>query len=177
MFFTANFTPISQTNGSIPMDKKIFFYFWRFHSTETIHLAVIAKLHLESHYSSAKLDGRAEKDDESIQELSQSVFQERQPNKTSQTEWNTSVTLTQGQRHSFHWDILVLNPAFFFFFYFLGIRCKSLDSADSACWLFSRGRKFLQDHHQCLLRDAVILWHTAPVIEGKRIATMETLKS
>lgn len=86
MFFTANYTPIAQTNGSIPMGKKYFFFISRFHSIETIHLAVIAKLHFESHYSSAKLDGRAEKDDESIQELSQSVFQERQPNKTSQTE-------------------------------------------------------------------------------------------
>lgn len=64
---------------------KSIFFISRFHSTETIHLAVIAKLHLESHYSSAKLDGRAEKDDESVQELSQSVFQERQPNKTSRT--------------------------------------------------------------------------------------------
>lgn len=42
-----------------------------------------------------------------------------------------------------------------FSFYLLYTWCKSLETADSACWLFSRGRKFLQDHHQCLLRDAV----------------------
>lgn len=139
---------------------KSIFFISHFHSTETIHLAVIAKWHLESHYSSAKLDGRVEKDEEGIQELSQSVFQERQPNKTSQTEWNTLVTLTQGQRHSFHWDILVLNPAFFFF-YFLGTWCKSLDSADSACWLFSRGRKFLRSSSVSAQRCCNSLAHSS----------------
>lgn len=78
------------------------------------------------------MNGRAEKREESIQELPQSMFWERYRTKPFRQCW---------MRH--------------FFGYLLYALCKSLETADSACWLFSGGRKFLQDHHQRLLRDAV----------------------